>query len=609
MLRPQSTESRELVSLDGLWNFQVIKATPQDDADKEWTAQIPYTTQMPVPASYNDILLDTELRNHVGWVKYQRHVHIPQGWNTKRIFIRCDAATHRGKVYANDQLLIDHQGGYAPFDTELTGLISAGTDIKLTIAVSNELSNETIPPGKIESFSDGTKKQTYLHDFFNYSGLARSVWLYSLPEEYIRDATVTTNVDWENDIGLITYKVETNTPISSSGANIRVSVHEESGKSVGESRGSSGEIHVPSPRLWQPGAAYLYQVIIELLSSEQDSTVQDTYDIFTGIRTIEVRDARFLINNKPFYFTGFGKHEDTPIRGKGHDPAYMVHDFELMKWLGANSFRTSHYPYAEEVLDYADRQGIVVINETPAVGLNLGIASGLFGNKAPPTFSPEFANDATQAAHRDCIRSLISRDKNHASVVMWSIANEPASHEEGALEYFTPLVELARSLDTRPLCFANFGLATSAKDLITPLFDVLALNRYYGWYEHCGDLSRAGRDLKTDLESWREKYPSKPIIMTEYGADTVAGLHSAGVTPWSEEFQASILEVYHGVFDEVDGVIGEQVWSFSDFQTSQAIFRVDGNKKGIFTRDRRPKNAAQVLRRRWLLEGKGKHVF
>jgi beta-glucuronidase len=96
------------------------------------------------------------------------------------------------------------------------------------------------------------------------------------------------------------------------------------------------------------------------------------------------------------------------------------------------------------------------------------------------------------------------------------------------------------------------------------------------------------------------------MIVTEYGADTVAGLHSAGVTPWSEEFQATLLELYHRVFDRVEAVVGEQVWSFSDFQTRQAVFRVDGNRKGIFTRDRRPKSAAQVLRRRWLLESKGR---
>jgi beta-glucuronidase len=188
---------------------------------------------------------------------------------------------------------------------------------------------------------------------------------------------------------------------------------------------------------------------------------------------------------------------------------------------------------------------------------------------------------------------------------MWSIANEPASQEEGAREYFEPLVNITRQLDSRPICFANIGMATSEKDRISDMFDVLCLNRYYGWYENCGDMRLAEKHLEQDLLSWQKKY-GKPMIMTEYGADTIAGLHSAGVTPWSEEFQSDLLELYHRVFDRVDAIVGEQVWNFADFQTSQLVFRVDGNKKGIFTRDRRPKAAAQVLRRRWRIEGKGK---
>jgi beta-glucuronidase len=142
-------------------------------------------------------------------------------------------------------------------------------------------------------------------------------------------------------------------------------------------------------------------------------------------------------------------------------------------------------------------------------------------------------------------------------------------------------------------------MATPEKDLISDLFDVLCLNRYYGWYEHTGDLKTAEQELETDLRTWQTKY-GKPMIMTEYGSDTIAGLHMANPGPWSEEFQSSMLEIYHRVFDRLDCVIGEHVWSFSDFQTSAMVFRVDGNKKGVFTRDRRPKLAAQTLRKRWL---------
>ncbi|KAH7385140.1 glycoside hydrolase superfamily [Cadophora sp. MPI-SDFR-AT-0126] len=564
MLRPKSSATRELVSLDGLWNFDVVKTIPNDD--QGWTTALSPRMQAPVPASYNDIFLDPAIRNHVGWVKYQRHIQVPRGWTGRRYFVRCDSATHRGRIYVNDRLTVDHQGGYTPFDVEITELVDAGDDFQLTITVSNELTNETIPPGKIETLADGRTKQTYLHDFFNYSGLARSVWLYSVPLQYISDTTISTGAHCDYSVGIVKYCVTTNFDIAAQNdMYVKVSIIDEAGLSVTEAIGYKNQLEIPSVQLWNPGAAYLYNVTIELCKSSNGS-VLDVYHIETGIRTVEVHGSQFLINNKPFYFTGFGKHEDTPIRGKGHDAAYMVHDFQLLNWIGANSFRTSHYPYAEEVLDYADRHGIVVIDETAAVGLNLG---------------------------------------NHACVVMWSIANEPASHEEGSREYFSPLIDATRKLDERPICFANFGLATCEKDRISDLFDVLCLNRYYGWYESCGDMQLAEVELEKDLMGWQRKY-GKPMIVTEYGADTIAGLHSAAVTPWSEEFQALLLDMYHRVFDRVESVIGEQVWSFSDFQTSQHVFRVDGNKKGIFTRDRRPKTSAQVLRRRWLLERKSR---
>jgi beta-glucuronidase len=305
-----------------------------------------------------------------------------------------------------------------------------------------------------------------------------------------------------------------------------------------------------------------------------------------------------LINDKPFYFTGFGRHEDSPVKGKGHDDAWMVHDFELMKWTGANSFRTSHYPYAEDVLEYADRHGWVVIDETAAVGLNLRIGGGIFGNAPSCTFGPDFADDRTRDSHAQAIRELIHRDKNHPSVVMWSITNEPDSSDKGALPYFEPLVKLTRELDDRPVTYTNAGLAKPHQDVIAQLFDVIGINRYYGWYEDTGNLELAEKHLEAELNEWQKRF-GKPIVITEYGADTESGLHSIPGSPWSEEYQSEYYEMYHRVFDRVEAVIGEQVWNFADFNTTPGIVRVDGNKKGVFTRSRRPKMAAHTLRKRW----------
>ena len=358
---------------------------------------------------------------------------------------------------------------------------------------------------------------------------------------------------------------------------------------------AAGELAVPDAHPWRPGEGYHYELGVELWRGA-DAPV-DGYALPVGIRTVEVDGTRFLINGEPFYFTGFGKHEDSAVRGKAHDDVLMVHDFALLDWLGANSFRTSHYPYAEEVLDHADRHGIVVIDETPAVGLNMGL--GLFDAQGRRTFSEETVNAATREVHRQAIRELVARDKNHPCVVLWSIANEPESETPESRTYFEPLAAEARRLDpSRPIGFANMLLAPADKDQISDLFDVLMLNRYYGWYVNTGDLPAAERALETELNAWVAKH-GKPIVMTEYGADTLAGLHSVVPVPWTEEYQTELLAMSHRVFDRVDAVVGEHVWNFADFATSSGVMRVDGNKKGVFTRDRRPKAVAHELRRRW----------
>ncbi|GAB2844680.1 beta-glucuronidase [Actinocorallia aurea] len=585
------TATRELVNLDGIWRF----AVESDDTAQQWTDPFSSGLEAPVPASYNDVFTDAAIRDHVGWVWYQRQVRVPRGWSGERVLLRFDSATHEGRVYVDDVEVARHVGGYTPFEADITELVSAGEEFRLTVGVNNELTNVTIPPGTITVNHAGRREQKYLHDFYNYAGLARSVWLYSKPQVHVRDITIVTGLD--GTTGTVDYTVDTNVQ-----APVRVRALDARGRQVAEGEGAQGTLRIDDATLWRPGAAYLYDLVVEVLDG---ADVVDTYTEPFGVRTVEVRGARFLINGEPFYFTGFGKHEDSAVRGKGHDDAYLVHDFQLLDWIGANSFRTAHYPYAEEVMEFADRHGIVVIDETAAVGLNLMVQGGLTGQAPQPTFSPATFNDETRAAHAQHLRELIARDKNHPSVVMWCIANEPSSNEPGAREYFEPLVELTRELDpTRPVTSTAVLFATHENDLIADLFDVISINRYYGWYVATGDLETAEVYLEKDLRGWAERF-RKPIMMAEYGADTLPGLHSVWDQPWSEEYQQAYLEMNHRVFDRIEEFIGEHVWNFADFATSHGIHRVDGNKKGVFTRDRRPKAAAHALRRRWRgLEGR-----
>jgi len=588
MLRPQDTATRERKSLNGLWAFR-LDAAGAGRTEGWWRSKLAEAREMPVPASYNDIVPDLKVRDHVGDAWYQTVVRVPAGWAGERIVLRFDAATHRAVVWVGDAQVAEHEGGYTPFEADVTDHVEAGAEIRVTIVVNNELTWESIPPGIVEQTPLGTRTQNYFHDFFNYAGLQRSVWLYTTPKTRISGLTVDTGLDGAT--GTVRYTVE-----QDGAASVHVVLRDAEGGEVASADGAEGMLTIADVHPWAPGDGYLYGLEARLVDA--DGGLLDSYIQPVGVRTVEIRGTQFLINGEPFHFRGFGKHEDAAIRGKGHDDALMVHDFELMDWIGANSFRTSHYPYAEEVLDYADRHGIVVIDETAAVGMNVRFTlHGASGHK--DTYSEETISSVTQQNHLQAIRELVSRDRNHPSVVLWCVANEPDASVPEARDYFEPLFAEVRRLDpSRPVGFVNMMADQPDLDVVTELADVVMINRYYGWYVQTGDLAFAELALEHELRKWAEKH-AKPIIMTEYGADTLAGLHAVVDTPWSEEYQVDFLDMYHRVFDRVDAVVGEHIWNFADFATRAAIVRVDGNKKGVFTRDRKPKAAAFSVRRRW----------
>ena len=422
----------------------------------------------------------------------------------------------------------------------------------------------------------------------NYAGIHRPVSIYTTAPTYIDDLTLTSSVEFAAD-GVTASSATINYEVALAGADtantpIEVTLLSETGEKLGSTSGSKGSFALTGEQvhLWQPGKAYLYRVVVTAGS--------DCYSEDYGVRTVEVKGTQFLINNQPFYFKGFGKHEDAAFSGKGLNETLNVADISLMKWLNANSFRTSHYPYAEEMMRLCDREGIVVIDETSAVGLNF------------PNIKEDWYRDLsrTKEHHEEVIRELIARDKNHACVVMWSIANEPdtATRAQSAYDYFMPLYHLAHECDpqNRPVtvvvCNNNY-----TADLVAPAMDVICINRYYGWYIFGGDLDAAQQAMEVEMRYWQEK--GKPVMLTEYGADCVPGLHQAVAGMFSEEYQCQYYDVINSVVEKYPCFVGEQCWNFADFNTIQGLYRVDGNKKGLLTRDRRPKMAAHYFKQRW----------
>ncbi len=590
MLYPKSTKTRNLINLCGIWNF---KADYNGKAIKEqWYKNgIDNYEYMPVPASYNDITVDSKLRDFVGDVWYEKKVVIPMEWKDKNIFLRVGSASHNSKVWVNGVLVKEYVGGFLPFEADISEVANIGEENHIIIMVNNELSWQTLPPGEVYYFEDAEgnkiKKQKQQHDFFNYSGIHRPVYLYTTPKTYIEDITVKT--DYHGSTGKVNYEVIPN----NDDYDVMVEIYNHKKELLDTKLGNTGKLEVQNVILWEPNKPYLYDFVAKIIDGNK---VIDTYNINIGVRTVKVENGQFLINDKPFYFKGFGKHEDMDIKGKGLDDALNIRDYNLLNWINANSFRTSHYPYSEEILDLADKYGFVIIDEVPAVGM-LGQAVPAVG-ELDGVFREDKINDDTLKEHIRITKELIARDKNHPSVIMWSLSNEASTMEPKAEEYFKNLVEEVRKADDRPLFNVNLMLIEPGKCNVSKYFDVIGLNLYFGWYSERGDIISGSKRLKKWLQQWYEA-ENKPIIMSEYGCDTIAGLHKLPSIMFSEEFQVEFLKAYHDVYDELPFVIGEHVWNFADFMTGQDIVRIDGNKKGVFTRQRQPKMAAHYLKSRW----------
>lgn len=589
MLYPKNTLSRMVFELNGIWNFKLLNDL--DPERKEAGTRLNDSVPMPVPSAYNDIYPGKNFADHVGEMVYQRTVIITEEMKQKRLVLRFGSVAHYAEIYWNGAYIGSHKGGFLPFSFEISEYAVVGENL-LTVFVNNIVDYSTLPCGRLEiqKFSDNVTKIVNLpnFDFYNYTGILRPVWIYTTPSVYIEEIEVYGKTDgsfsWNVKIGG-NHEAET----------VDVRVLDTENRCVYKGEGAFGCGRLENARLWSTEDPYLYQ--LEVRIQTRDSIVDEYKETF-GFREVAIKDCRIQLNGKPVYLKGFGKHEEGAVRGRGTDLALMTKDLGLLKWIHANSFRTSHYPNSEEMMQLCDRLGILVIDEAPAVGMNTGFtATGLLGGDPKGTWKTL----QTGQHHREVMKELVKRDKNHPCVIAWSVANEPASQEEGAKEYFEPLIDLIKTCDIqkRPATIVTYNGSSPITCKVAELCDFLMLNRYRGWYDCEGNLEGAKAMLKEELEGFHRRCPEKPIMLGEYGADTMIGLHDFNERLFTEEYQTSFLKAYSEVFDSLPYITGEHVWTFADFATAENIKRVDGNKKGIFTRDRRPKMAAYYLKERW----------
>ena len=558
MLYPRVNEHRNVVNLNGLWRFQIIN----DDYDI--TRALSNYRLIGVPSSYNDLFTEKLIRDHVGEVIYEKMIQLPKTQDEWRL--RIGAAGHKCEVYIDGALICEHEGGFLPIDCLLP--VSDMDEYRLTLKLDNRLEFGMLPTGHIEN----GKQKTYF-DFKNFSGIHRDVLVYSVPKDHIEDIIIETT--FKNDDVLIKYEV-----LSKSKSIFNVEIIDPFGNVIQTLKGKSNITQIENPVLWDIGQGNLYKLKV---TAEHDSYIEEF-----GLRDIQITNNKLLLNGKEIYLKGFGMHEDHETIGKGNNTALNIRDFNLLKWIGANSFRTSHYPYAEEIYDLADRMGILIINEMPAVGM-------YFWNDSP-VFINGVVDERTKKTYFNQFDELIARDKNHPSVIIYSLANEARTFDKGAYPFFKDIFEHARSKTKLPLMIVE---AFDSKDnVVAQLADIIGINRYIGWYTSVGDISQIEKELTNSLKGYHEKF-SKPIILTEFGADTISGLHKLPSVIFSEEFQVEFIMEYIKVLRKLDFVIGEHIWNFADFDTKQELTRVDGNKKGVFTRNRQPKMVAHFLKKLW----------
>ena len=589
MLYPQQNDKRNLLDLSGIWDFQI---DPGEVGEAEgWFNGLADARPIAVPASWNDLYDD--IRDYLGVAWYVTESYIPAGWQGERVMLRVGSANYAAKVWVNGQLAGGHEGGHLPFEFDISGLVRWDATNTIAVQVENHLMPNRVPAGNVEGgmslFMRMFPAATF--DFFPYAGLHRAVQLYSLPQRHISDVTVTTDIDGAD--GIVTVDVQAD---GAESGGVRLG---DQSASLSFGNGTAqAQIRVTNARLWGPDDPHLYPLTVTL---DDPANPTDRYSLEVGIRTIGVEGGTILLNGQPIFLKGFGKHEDFSVSGRGDNRPVTVKDYALLKWIGANSYRTAHYPYSEEQMRMADREGILIIDEIPNVSLQFG-----------------GGEEAIAERLRMCkqqMSELIARDKNHPSVVMWSIANEPMPADvmrrmaggdvppvdPSTTAFFQELYDLCRAKDpTRLVTLVGIGggpvewLASS---------DVVCINRYYGWYSQSAQLDAGKAALENELDSLYAQL-GKPLIITEFGADTLAGNHSNPPDMWSEEYQVEMLRGYLDAAAARPFMAGLHIWNFADFKTAQGIMRAASmNHKGVFTRDRQPKMAAHFLRERWTQPG------
>ena len=491
-------------------------------------------------------------------------IKVPGDWNTQRaslffyegpiwyerdftyqpkehthIYLHVGAANYRSYFWVNGQKACEHEGGYTSFNCDVTSAIHAGENF-VVAAVDNTRHEDNVP--------------TLETDWWNYGGLTREISLIEVPQAFIDQYDLHLKRGEGSAIeGWV--HVDGGQP----GTTVEVEIPELAAKTsavTGDDGRAAIALNVSGLERWSPETPKLYKVHVR--------AGQDSVDELMGFRTVETRGTEILLNGKPIFLHGVSIHAEAPYRtGR----AYTDKDAEtLLGWakeLGCNFVRLAHYPHDETMLRAADRMGLLVWSENPVY------------------WALQFDNPKVLAKAEQQLDEEIGTSRNHAAIILWSMANEtPAT--EARTQFIETLASRARALDSSRLITAALlvraeGHTKIVDDALGKALDVIGTNEYIGWYEQ--------RPETADVTEWRIAY-QKPLIMSEFGGDAKAGLHGGDNDRWTEEYQANIYRHQLGMLNRIPQLRGMSPWVLMDFRSPNRPLvgiQDEFNRKGLIS--------------------------
>ncbi|PRY11260.1 beta-glucuronidase [Pontibacter ummariensis] len=504
-----------------------------------------------VPGDWNS--QEEKLFYYEGTVWYKKSFDYEKAKPNNRVYLYFDAVNYQADVYLNGEKLGTHKGGFTPFNFDVTGKLKP-RDNFVVVKVDNKRKREEVP--------------TVNTDWWNYGGITREVRLVEVPASFVQDYFL--QLDPNNTNELIGYVQVGGEQQAGQKVQVNIPALKVKQEVVTDARGYAPlEVKVRKVNLWSPENPYLYDVNLRV----NDDVLEDQI----GFRSIRTEGADILLNNKPVFLKGISIHEENPQRG---GRAYSEEDARiLLNWakeLGCNFVRLAHYPHNEHMARMADKMGLMVWEENPVY------------------WTIQWQNEDTYKTAERQQAEVITRDKNRASVIIWSMANEtPVTPERTA--FIRNLIAKTRSMDPTRLISAalekhNINATTSTVD--DPLIedvDVLSFNQYIGWYDRLPDaLSKTSWEIKQN----------KPVIVSEFGAGALQGLHGDKMERWTEEYQEYLYEETLAMLQKIPQLRGITPWILVDFRSPRRPLPnvQDGwNRKGLISQTGDKKKAFYVL--------------